>query len=259
MTSKAFELESFSGTLSDLVSEVRRRAVDILRVPLARVTRLFLAAMHEREPVDSVALADFCDDASRLLLAKSRALLPRERERTDEDADEDPGELEARIEAYRRYREAAEVLQKREEQGLRAYARTAPPPPVTPELPERPADLTAQDLAAAFRAALAAVPEEREATTEHVRPHRVRIADRLAGIRALLRSRQRVTFLDALTDGPSTREFVIVSFLAVLELLRRSAIRVTQDQLFGDIVLEVRSEAALDAAAEAGATFLDEE
>jgi chromatin segregation and condensation protein Rec8/ScpA/Scc1 (kleisin family) len=87
----------------------------------------------------------------------------------------------------------------------------------------------------------------------------VRIADRLAGIRALLRSRKRVTFLEALTDGPRTREFVIVSFLAVLELLRRAAIRVSQDQLFGDIVLEVTSEAALDAAAEAAATFLDEE
>lgn len=259
MTTSAFELESFAGTLADLVSEVRRRAVDILRVPLARVTRVFLSKLHDADPVDAVALADFCDDSSRLLLAKSRALLPRERERIDEDADEDPAELEARIEAYRRYREAAEVLHKREEQGLRAYARTAPPPTVTPEPASRPADLTAQDLAAALRAALAAVPEDKEDSNEQVRPHRVRIADRLVGIRALLRSRRRVTFLDALTDGPSTREFVIVSFLAVLELLRRAAIRVTQDQLFGDIVLEVRSESALDAAAEAGATFLDEE
>jgi segregation and condensation protein A len=259
VTTNAFELESFSGTLADLVSEVRRRAVDILRVPLARVTSLFLRTLGAAEPADPVALAEFCDDATRLLLAKSRALLPRERERADEDADADPGELEARIQAYRRYREAADVLHQREEQGLRAYARSAPPQPSTPEPSLAPPDVTALDLADAFRAALAAVPEEQSVAPEHVRPHTVRIADRLAGIRALLRSRRRVTFLEALTDGPRTREFVIVSFLAVLELLRRAAIRVSQDQLFGDIVLEVTSEAALDAAAEAAATFLDEE
>jgi chromatin segregation and condensation protein Rec8/ScpA/Scc1 (kleisin family) len=87
----------------------------------------------------------------------------------------------------------------------------------------------------------------------------VRIADRLAGIGAMLRASGRVRFVDVLTDGPRTREFVVVSFLAVLEMLRRAAILVRQDELFGEIVVETRSEEALEAVLSSGTTFLDED
>jgi segregation and condensation protein A len=257
MTAGELELTGFRGTLAELVSEVRRRAIDVLAVPIAFVTKTLLGNLRAREPVDAPALADFCDDASKLVLAKSRALLPREREREDDETEDDVRELEARLAAYRRYREAADALHEREEAGLRAYPRTAPPPAAPP--PElATGELTPADLAAAFRSALASLPPEPEPGPGHLRPHRVRIGDRLNGLKALLRSRRRITFLEALSDGPRTREFVIVSFLAVLELLRREAIRVSQDQLFGEIVLEVRSDQALEEVSASG-TFLEED
>lgn len=248
----------FDGTLSELVSQVRRRAIDVLAVSLALVTRHIVAILKAEAPPNVDDLAEYCDDASTLVLMKSRALLPRERERSlDDDDDPDPAELEARMAAYRRYRKAAVQLQERERGGLHAFPRTAPPSPDAPaELV--PGAVTTEDLAAAFRAALSQVPVA-DSPSEPVRVHKIRIADRLAGIGALLRARGRVTFIEALTDGPRTREFVIVSFLAVLELLRRAAVLVRQEGLFGDILVEIRSEEALESVLREGSTFLDED
>ncbi len=253
----AVSVPGFEGTLTELVSQVRRRAIDVLEVSLSLVTRHIVALLRSDPPPDADAIADYCDDASHLLLMKSRALLPRERERALDDDEPDPAELEARLAAYRRFRKAAVHLQERERGGLQAFPRTGPP---SPEMPPTlvPGEVTPEELAAAFRAALAQVPTA-EAAPEPVREQRVSIADRLAGIGGLLRSRGRVTFLEALTDGPRTREFVIVSFLAVLELLRRAAVLVRQDGLFGDILVEIASEEALDAVLRDGSTFLDDD
>jgi segregation and condensation protein A len=190
------------------------------------------------------------------MVIKSRALLPRPAERSD-DEEEDPDELTARLRAYRRFREVASELGERERRGLRAYARATPVAP--PDLPPRlePSAVSPEDLARAFRAALAAVVEEKSPTDgQAVRPHVVRIRDRLAAIRSALEVHGRVSFYDVLTGDVRTREFVIVSFLAVLELLRRGAVRVMQDDLFGAIYLEAAE--AMTAGIEDEPTFFDE-
>jgi len=234
-------LEVFEGPLDLLLTLVRRSALDITTVALARVTDSYLRYLATLEALDAGALAAFCEVAGTLILIKSQALLPR----PPEPPPDEEGEAEAlldRLRAYRAYRRVAERLGERERAGLRAYVRLARPPETVPILD--PGAASVSDLTAVFEAALAeAGARDEPAPTGTVAPHRVRLTERLSAIRDLLLRRRRVSFRDVLLGERRDREFVIVSFLAVLELLRRGFVRARQSELFGDILLELRPDA----------------
>ncbi len=240
MTAYCVRLEVFEGPLDLLLTLIRREQLDITAVALAQVTHQYVAYVGQLESIDPAALAAFCEVASTLMLIKSRALLPRPpAPPIDEDADAQL--LVERLRAYRQYKQAAEVLQRREHGGLRAFVRSAPPPDLPPRL--EPSGVSLVDLVAAFEAALAEVEAEPAPPPAAAPPPRLRLADRLADIRDLLRRQGRVTFREALLGARRDREYVVVSFLAVLELLRRGWVRATQPELFGEIVLELRADA----------------
>ena len=253
-------LEVFEGPLDLLLTLIRREQLDITSVALAQVTDQYLAHLSRLEAIDAGAIAEFCEVAASLMLIKSRALLPRT-VAPDDETDEDAQALVEQLRAYRRFKQVAEDLGHRERAGLRAFVRTAPPPDLKPEI--KPGEASVADLAAAFEAALAQllVEAEPEAAAEPpVERRQIRLGDRFREIRGLLASRGRVSFREILLGERRDREFVIVSFLAVLELLRRRFIRAVQTELFGDIDLEARPEAEGWQAAELGEheSFLDE-
>lgn len=244
----------FEGPLDLLLTLVQRQSLDISTVALAQVTDQYLRHLAALDSVDIAALAEFCEVAATLILLKSRALLPRPPEpEPDELADAEA--LAERLRQYQRVKQGAELLGERERAGWRAYVREAPPPDIPPRL--EPGNVSLGDLTQAFEDALAEAPlipeEELDAL---VPPSRVRLADRLQDIRSLLRRQQRVTFREVLLGEHPTREYVVVSFLAVLELLRRRAIQAVQAELFGEILLELQAGEAGWANLEE--TFLDE-
>jgi segregation and condensation protein A len=253
-------LEGFEGPLDLLLTLVQRQSLDITTLALAQVTDQYLAHLAGLEAVDAAAMAEFCEVAATLIVLKSRALLPRPpAPEPDELADAEA--LAERLRQYRRVRQAAELLGERERSGLRAFARAVPPPELPPRL--EPGEVSPAQLALAFEAALAeaAAASPAPAGAPAVRPDPVRLADRVAHIRDLLGRRERVTFREVLIGDRPSREFVVVSFLAVLELLRRRAVRVVQEELFGEILIQRRlDEAGLRAQADAAAeeSFLDE-
>jgi segregation and condensation protein A len=237
-------MEVFDGPLDLLLVLVRRGGLEISCVALAQVTDQFLSYLSRLEAIDPSAIAAFCEEASTLMVIKSRTLLPRPPQ-VEPDEDADALALVERLRAYRQFKQVATGLGRREQGGLRAYARVAPLPDLPPKLD--PGDVSAADLAAAFRAALAEA--DRQAAAEPplgppVPAPRLRLADRLVEIRSMLGERGRVTFREVLLGGRTDREYIIVSFLAVLELLRRAVIRAVQSDLFGEIVVELRPEAA---------------
>lgn len=246
------KLPAFDGPLELLLTLIRRADLDVTTLALAEVTDQYLSHVAGLEAIDVPELAEFCDTASTLVAIKSRLLLPRPPEAGEEE-EADAHELLERLRAYRRFRQVAAQLGEREREGLRAFPRAAPPPTM-PEAPpaSRPAqEATADDLAEAFRAALAAAARQaaaEQAQGPPVRAHRVRLRSRFVAIRELLLSRGKATFEEVVLEGrppeAEPREFVIVSFLALLEMLRRWAVRVRQDGLFGQIVIEARPELA---------------
>ena len=231
------ELEVFEGPLDLLLSLIRKGSLPITEVALAKVTDGFLRYLETLEAIDAGALADFCETAATLMLIKSRAILPRPPE-DDLDEEDDARELVERLRAFRHYRRTAERLGERERGGKRAFARVAPAEVV----PSARGEIEPSALAAAFREALEEAEREALEETEEqprVQPQRVRLIDRFNNIREILLEKQRITFREVIIGGrprgAEPREFVIVSFLALLELLRRFAVAVRQDDLFGEI------------------------
>jgi segregation and condensation protein A len=237
-------LELFEGPLDLLLTLIQRERLEITTIALAQVTDQFLSHLTRLQAIDAGAIAAFCETAATLMLIKSRALLPR-LAATLEDPDTEALDLAERLREYRRFKAVAEGLGERERAGMRAYVRTAPPPDIQPEI--RPGEASVGDLAAAFEAALAEAAAEAAAQeTKQGEPaprQRLRLASRFAEIRTMLIRGGRVSFREVLLGQGADREYIIVSFLAVLELLRRRFVRAVQTEIFGDIELEARPDA----------------
>lgn len=225
-------LPVFEGPLDLLLHLIEREELDITAVSLAQVTDQYLAYLALMEEPPAEILADFLVVAAKLLLIKSRALLPRPSEvlSTEEDVGDD---LARQLIEYKKFKQAAEALRQREEAGLRAYLRLAPPP--RPERPLDLADVTLDDLVAAVRQALAVVPPA-PPVSEVVTSLQITIDDRIAVIREVLRTCDQVSFQHLLSEATSRLE-IIVTFLAVLELIKSGHIDVRQDRLFGEIII----------------------
>jgi segregation and condensation protein A len=225
-------LDVFDGPLDLLLNLVRERQLDIATVPLATVADQYLAYIHAMEAIDVELAADYLVVASTLVFLKSKALLPPipvEFENPEESAEAVEQRLRERLIAYSKYREAGQDLKNRAAEASAYYLR-ADGGDTTAELVQK-YKIDALKLANALAAALrAAKPEKRTIIRE-----RVSLVEQMEMVARTVRRDGRASFF-ALCEGQD-RVAIIVTFLAVLELVRRSRLRVAQDAAFGDIEL----------------------
>ena len=231
----ALDLPLFRGPLDLLLHLIEREELDITEVSLVAVAEQYLAHLDRRDRIDLASLAAFISVGARLLLLKSRALLPRDEEAAADDDEEerDPEALLAALREYRRYRAAAEHLRGLEEEHRTAYRREVAPPrsPPGPGLD----GVTAEMLFALFRDVLDRLPDEPPPAPELAREP-VRLADRVRRLVDRLADGRPVRFRDVIVGAPS-RLVVIIDFLAVLELVRSGYVEARQSDLFGEIEL----------------------
>lgn len=228
------QLDVFSGPLDLLLHLIEQEQLDITAVSLAKVTDQYLAYLQLVQERRADDLAEFVAIAARLLLIKSRALLPQPP--VEEEGEEDVGEdLVRQLREYRRIKQIASALRERDEAGLHMYLRTVPTARVLNLEPHLDlGDTTLTDMMEALRGLLL---EETEAEDEFaVEPYEVTISQRIDYIQGLLREREQVHFHD-LIHGHASRLELIVTLLAVLELIRSRDITVRQERLFGPIVI----------------------
>jgi segregation and condensation protein A len=231
-TQYQIQLPVFEGPLDLLLHLVEREELDITTIALVRVTDQYLAYLAELERRQVKELADFLVVAAKLLLIKSRALLPRPPALSPEE--EDVGEdLVRQLQAYKRFKEIAELLHERERQGLHSYVRVAPMPRLEPQLDV--GNVSLNDLLAYVQEALDALPAP--PVGEVVAPIAVTIDQQIARIEGQLTRRRQVRFREFLS-GVSTRIEIIVTLWAVLELVKQKRARVQQEELFGEIFIE---------------------
>jgi segregation and condensation protein A len=221
----------FEGPLELLLVLAERDEVDIFQVSLASLTEVYLAEIAALEERDPVEMAEFLWLAARLLLLKSIRLLPGEQP-DDEEADllgweED---VRSRLLEYRAYKEMAEKLMERAAADEPSYP--APARQVDVEGQEEPIQVAA--LVAAFQSVLARIPPQPLVYMGT----RWTVEDKLSVLQQRLRqgSFDLVAVLLACAD----RLEAVITFVAVLELLRRSEIRVRQERNFGRILVETR-------------------
>jgi segregation and condensation protein A len=227
VTTYTVRLPVYEGPLDLLLELIQRAELDITKIALAQVTDQYLAHLRQMTERDLGDLASFLVVAARLLQIKSEALLPRPPEREREE--EDPGDALARqLILYRLFKQAAAALGERAEAGLHTYARLAPPPRSEPHLDLGTFNL--DDLRRTLQQVLAAARAEPQ-LADSVVALRINIRHKIALIFEALRRQGRMDFRDLLRRSRSRLE-VVVSFLAVLELIKQGQVLARQERLF---------------------------
>ncbi len=223
----------YEGPLDLLLNLIERAELDITSVSLAMVTDQYLAYINSLEQINADEISAFLVIAAKLLQIKSEALLPRPPAR--EPGEEDAGQsLVDQLKLYKRYKEIGAWLQAREDANLRTYLRLAPPPKIEPKLDM--SNLTLEQLVAAASEAFA---REKAKTPlgEVIAPPRVTIREKIELIAKTMREMERSTFR-ALLDRDASRLEIVVTFLALLELVKRYRLHAHQEGLFSDIEIE---------------------
>ncbi len=227
----------FEGPLDLLLHLIERAELDITRLALAEVTDQYLEHLKQLEnrPADEVSA--FLVIASRLIQIKSEALLPRPPQR--EPGDEDPGEALARqLLLYRQFKQAAEFLSDRMDRNLRSYLRLAPPPKIEGRLDL--SGITLDDLIFAAYGVFETRPVPQRLGTV-VAPPKVTIREKIGYILSKVRQEGTFTFRSFFPRKVGRLE-VVVTFLAMLELVKRHILQAQQIETFGEIDLHLSPE-----------------
>ena len=232
-TTYQVKLPVFEGPLDLLLHLIEREELDITEVSLAQVTNQYvdyLAQFSERQ-LDN--LADFLVVAAKLLLIKSRVLLPQPPLTSTSEEEEDADDLVRQLIEYKRFKEAALRLAEIEALGLHSYIRLAPVPRLEKSVDLE--DVTLDDLLAAVHQVLAIKPLE-PSVNGTVRPITITITDQMSLIERRTAGGRSVSLL-RLVEGASSRMEIIVTLLALLEMVKQLRVTMQQDGPFGDIVL----------------------
>ena len=226
--------EVFEGPLDLLLELIERAELDITRLALAQVTDQYLAYMRALQERNAAEVSAFLVIAARLVQIKSAALLPRPSIQHREDEEEDPGEALARqLILYKRFKELAAALGERDAVGLRTYLRVSAPPRMEPR-----ADLSGfnlNDLRLLAREVFTGAVDL-PALSEVVAAPRITIREKIRSILDILRQNNSITFQRLLAEKRSRLE-IVVTFLAMLELVKRHIVDAQQSGLFQEIEL----------------------
>lgn len=243
LTAVAYQvrLDNFEGPLDLLLHLVQREELDIYDVPIARITQQYLDTLEELQNLDLDVASEFLVMAATLLQIKVRMLFPRPKapplEAPDDALGTDPRqELIDRLVAYSRFKQAAQFLAERESDRARQFTRWAEAP--EPQQIQDPlGSLSLFDLLAALQRALART--EPRAWPE-IPAEQVTLRDKMQTVLVAVQARPQGVSFRALFGPRPGRLEVVVTFLAVLELLRLQQVLVRQDRPFGEILLVPR-------------------
>lgn len=231
------KLPAFEGPLDLLLHLIREHKVDIYDIPIAEVTDQYLHYLQLMESLDLNVAGEFFVMAATLLEIKSRLLLPIEK--SDEEGEEgiDPrAELVERLLEYERFKYAAESLKHSEDERRTVYWR------VTDELagydaPVIPLNAQALDLLFALQQMLEEVGEGKEEVTSLQR-QKITLRMKMSEVWRHVRAHPDGLGFRELFLSPPTRVEIVITFLAILELLRLRKIRLQQKKALGDICIK---------------------
>lgn len=241
-------LPAFEGPLDLLLHLIEKRQMEITTISLVAVTDQYIGYLRQwqnhPESLPLANMAAFVSIATRLLFIKSQSLLPHttKEEMTSEmeNAAALAEELRTHLMEYKLAKEIASYLRHREEQGLQTHGRSSLLAGIEAHLAWTPPVLTGLEvnsLASAFLRLLELRARDEEGGEDLMPLARVRVGQRIAEIREILSERTTI-YLAEILEGENSRFVVIVTFLAVLELWKHARIEVTQEELFGPILLE---------------------
>jgi segregation and condensation protein A len=226
-------LELFEGPLDLLLHLIKKNEVDVTNIPVAEITEQYLSYLDLMRDLSLDVASEYLVMAATLTLLKSRLLLPSPE--PDDESEPDPrADLIRQLLEYQRYREAAASLSERPLLRRDVFAREASADGVPPDPDAKPlVKVTLWELMSAFRAVLARSQPE---PVHQVEAEVVSLRQRIGDVLRTLGVARSITFDSLFGDAPN-RGFVIVTFLAVLELAKLGAIEAVQEEDLGPILI----------------------
>jgi len=227
------KLTDFEGPLDLLLFFLKRDELDIYDIPISKITREFLEYVHFMESLDLEVAGEFLVMAAELMQIKVKLLLPPE---AGEDEEEDPrANLVKRLVEYKRFKEMAGEFATLEEEQRKVYTRgyRDADPKIMPEVDDEHLlrDVSLFDLIASFKFAMDRMPKKFE--HEVIRLN-VSIDEQIAFLQDLFSHRSEVTFAE-LMAGMEDKIRIVVTFLALLDMIRNNHLIVRQGEPFGDL------------------------
>lgn len=232
-------LDAFEGPLDLLLYLIKRQNLDILNIPLAEITRQYMEYIGVMKEMKLELAAEYLVMAAMLAEIKSRLLLPRPIEIDDED---DPrAELVRRLQEYERFKEAAQSIDDIPRMGRDVYDAAARPPPTAEKLLPK---ITLQDL---VHAANDVMKRAEQYAHHHITAEPLSVRERMTSILSAVKVQSFIDFIDLFSVAEG-RQGVIVSFLAILELLKGGLIDIVQTEPYAPIHIKIKEikESTLD-------------
>jgi len=220
----------FEGPFDLLLHLIRENKIDIYDIPIARITSQYLEYLEMMKELNLEIAGDFLVLAATLIHIKSRMLLPPDEELPPEEQEDPRTELVQRLLEYQKFKEAAGDLRSREEIWMKVFHREPVSDSDEGEKELYLFDVNLFDLLDAFKKILEKAPPEIVSITKET----LTVKDRMSGVMEIMEGREAVRFEELFSEGV-TRMQLIVTFVALLELIRLGLLRVYQEKEFGHI------------------------
>ena len=234
MSNYDIQLENFEGPLDLLLHLIKKHEMDIYDIPMTAITEQYLAILDAMKTINLDVAGEFLLMAATLLHIKSKQLLPKIFEEDQEEEEEDPrAELVRRLLEYQKYKEVSLTLDSRPQLNREIFARVAPEPEV---LEDTESGFVAVGLFDLLEALQEVFKESQEPHVHEINMDQLSVTDRINAILSSLQGKESVAFVDLFSDGLKRNE-MIVTFLALLELVKLRMVRFMQNTHHGTIWL----------------------
>ncbi len=224
-------LDKFSGPLDLLLQLIESQELDISQVALATVTDQYLSYLEKAEDIGATDLADFLVVATKLLIIKSKALLPQ----MDDEEEDSAEQLEAQLKMYKEYLDASRKIEALLNEKKFCFTRERLPINFQPAF-SPPEKLVNQDLADVFQEILNRIDYVVN-LPQKIMEKVASLKESMINLRSLVDKCEKFTFRNVLTEAKNKSE-VVVCFMALLELIKSGEVAVTQQGVWDDIYVE---------------------
>ena len=231
-----FVIDDFDGPLDLLLHLVKENKMDLLHLKLEVIIDEYLDFIHKMEEINLNIASSYLVMASELLELKSKMLLPKNEEEIDEEDTNTEERLIMRLQEYEKYKEMTDQFRLLEEERREIYTKI---PENLKEYSEDTlpnSDLSLEDLVEALKKLLERKELEKPLNTKVIKDE-ISVKERVVSIKKILKEKKRVNFLDLFES--KSKDYVVVTFLAVLEMCKNNEIRLSQNDRFGEIICEV--------------------
>ena len=234
-----FRINEFEGPLDLLLHLIKESKMDIMNIEIESITKQYMDYLEEQEKMNLEIASEYLVLASELLEIKSKMLLPSYKDENEEEEEDPREQLINRLLEYQAYKEITKVLQEKE--SLRREIYTKSPENIKnyiDEVKEINIDVSLDDLVEAFKKYLLRKQDNKPLKTK-VTVNEISVSSRRHDIKRLLKTKKKVSFFELFPV--ISKEYVVATFLAILEMAKSQELRITQNDTFDDIICEVVS------------------